>query len=715
MRIYVFFTVTLLLLFSGISSALGAGGKQSSITITEKYSAFEAYEKGFAKYVMRGSEGIRLFDRDLLHDDGPGAGYSEKGSFLQPIYGKLMARKDLDVPDIRTNGAFLVFLVLKTGSKPLTITINGNKTTYDPSTSKRSWKWLSFEPSWLKKGGNTILFSYTEGTKEDLWHLMISRKDEFERGGGDSSKAGLNSYVSIDGGKSWKHKALGETGDVEGEFNVRLSLDRYLKEGWLASPVIDLWRAQLDGLMIPMSIVKDVRLFCEADVPKGTSITWQARYGPSPDPLAEYWSEYRTVGGGAELSAVLGNPGCRYFQWKAILKTTNPQLTPVVRTVTVERDITRLDRLPDNIYVLEIENPEILYSSLYGAYERWDEPKLKELREREKLDDVVADSRTQFEMMVMLCDYVSKRWVWVSPIPQYPAWDAIEILDRIDKEGGGGMCIHFSIVLIQAFEAYGIQARLQNCVGHEVVEAWSDDYGKWVFFDPMQDSNIYNYSKKNGEPLSFKELHDIYLDLFYPDRPIDWSSDPMIYRKIPPDAPVGAGTLDKNWPRSETSEEIILGLSNAAWARMMPRNDWMENHNPSPIAHGDSPYPWTGYINWYDERTPRMHQHKNYTDREADYWPTLNLVKIYAITGPENDRLFLRFTTFTPNFDTYLVEIDEGEWIHSTEYFPWVLHSGINKLRVRVRNKSGDLGKPSLIKINLADRPNLREGPGGNE
>lgn len=323
------------------------------------------------------------------------------------------------------------------------------------------------------------------------------------------------------------------------------------------------------------------------------------------------------------------------------------------------------------------------------------------------MDDIIAGCKTQFEMLVKLCDYVSKRWDWVPPNRQYPSWDAIEILDRIEKEGGGGMCNHFAIVFIQAVESFGFQARLQNVYGHEVAEVWSDDYGRWVFFDPMQGSNIYNYSKKNGEPLGFKEIHKAYLDIFYPNSSINWDLDKKMRQPIPNDAPIGAGTLDKNWPRSDASDSVIKGLYDAAVLRMMPRSNWMAKHNPSPLGHGLTEYPWNGYINWYDDRTPRMRNQKNFTDREADYWPTLNRVKMYATTSAENDRMFLRFTTFTPDFDKYLVKIDEGKWIPATEYFPWVLHSGLNKLMVRIQNKAGVLGKPSFIEVNLADRPNL--------
>ncbi len=703
-------------LISGAAAAFAAGGKQSTVVIEGEYPALAAYDKGFALGVMRDTNGVRLFDRVLVQDDGPGAGFSEKGSFLQPVYGAKAARKDLWLEDVRASGAWVAFYVPVRGKGNLRVAINGHETFWDPksTTNGESCQWLSFDPSWLRKGFNTIVFSYPEGSEKDLWKIMISRGDEFLRGGGDPEHAGENSYASADGGKTWKRGTLGETGNVEGELTVRLSLDRFIAEGWVASPVIDLWRSPDDGLIIPMSIISKMKITASADTPAGATVIWQVRSGGSPDPRSASWGEYRTVGEGASLSHEAGDPGGRFYQWKAILVTNDPRVTPVVRKVTVTRTVTRVDRLPDNIYVLSTENPDILYSSMYGEYEPWNDPKLAILREREKLDKVVAGCKTEFEKMVRLLDYCAKRWVWVSPTPQYPSWDSIEILDRIDKEGGGGMCIHFSILLIQALQAYGIPARLQNCIYHEPVEAWSNDYGKWVFLDPMQGSNVYNYRKKDGEPLGFKELHDVYLDLFYPDRPIDWHTDPLVYRTVTRDAPVGAGTLDKNWPRSSAEDTLFCGLANAAYVRMMPRNDWLARNDPQPLSHGYNHWPWTGYINWYDARTPRFRQHENYTDREADYWPTLNRVKMYAVTGPENDRVFLRFTTFTPNFDTYLVEVDDGAWEPCTEYFPWMLHSGKNTLRVRVKNKLGALGKPSVIEINLADRPNLRERPGGN-
>ena len=242
-------------------SAFAAGGKQSTVSITEDFTAQQAYDTGFAGTVMRDPGGVRLYDMLLVQDDAPGSGNSEKGPFIQPVFGDGRIRKDLWLDDPRANGAWVVFLTQKTGKYPLTVVVNGQKTSYDPAscTNGMEGRWVSFDPSWLKKGLNTILLSCPEATMKDRWGIMFSRGDEFTRGGGDSLQAGRNSQVSLDGGKSWKRGVLGPEGNAGGEFCVRLSLDRHSPEGWLASPVIDLWRSSRDGFIVPMSTVGKVR------------------------------------------------------------------------------------------------------------------------------------------------------------------------------------------------------------------------------------------------------------------------------------------------------------------------------------------------------------------------------------------------------------------------------------------------------------------------
>ncbi|GAI19805.1 unnamed protein product [marine sediment metagenome] len=72
--------------------------------------------------------------------------------------------------------------------------------------------------------------------------------------------------------------------------------------------------------------------------------------------------------------------------------------------------------------------------------------------------------------------------------------------------------------------AYGWQGRLINGVNHELCEVWSDDFGKWVYLEASY-GNHYLYDVDTLEPMSMLDLHNAYLDYYFPDRPIDWMND----------------------------------------------------------------------------------------------------------------------------------------------------------------------------------------------
>jgi hypothetical protein len=116
-------------------------------------------------------------------------------------------------------------------------------------------------------------------------------------------------------------------------------------------------------------------------------------------------------------------------------------------------------------------------------------------------------------------------------------------------------------------------------------------------------------------------------------------------------------------------------------------------------------WPWDGYINWYDERTPRFRQYSWFTDRPRDMWPDLNKTRIHALSSLGNDRLFLHFETYTPNFSHFEVSADGTEWRKASERYTWFLRSGKNTLQVRAVNKSGVKGKPSSVTLHYVDVP----------
>jgi hypothetical protein len=147
------------------------------------------------------------------------------------------------------------------------------------------------------------------------------------------------------------------------------------------------------------------------------------------------------------------------------------------------------------------------------------------------------------------------------------------------------------------------------------------------------------------------------------------------------------------------------GFTHAAFMRMMPRDNYYEKPYPRPLTHGNSQWPWDGYINWYDEKTPPKRQYTWFTDRPRDMWPDLNRVHVDATQGFGNDRLFLRFETYTPNFDHFEVTTNDHDWKKVPDHWTWFLGSGRNSIQVRAVSKLGVKGKPSRIVLNHADNP----------
>ena len=86
-------------------------------------------------------------------------------------------------------------------------------------------------------------------------------------------------------------------------------------------------------------------------------------------------------------------------------------------------------------------------------------------------------------------------------------------------------------------------------------------------------------------------------------------------------------------------------------------------------------------------------------------WPDLNRVHVDATQGFGNDRLFLAFETYTPNFSHYEVNHNDGGWTTVPDRWTWFLGSGRNELSVRAVSKLGVKGIVSRIVVNHANTP----------
>lgn len=669
------------------------------------------YDTGFMHMLMKyDGGGVSLFNMDLAENDSPGAGKSEKGVSSDTVWGRNRARKIFYLEDPRAHKAYLVTFFYRQGKYPLHFSVNGKLTQLDNWDQKKCpemYRWTEFPADRLKKGKNTIeLFCPEAATEKEGWEFYISRADEFENGGGDPADVGKTSFKSTNGGETWKESPFGPLGKVRAEYTIRLSLDRYVSTGWLASPVIDLWKGDTDNEIVPLREIRNMKLSIRADVPEGTTVEYYFRKGTEPNPFAESWETYQLVGEGATLDFETGGPALnrRYVQFRALLSTSNPLVSPVVKSAHINAELIERVPLHKNIRLVRSDNPVIYYSSVNWQWERWDRSEFALLRERENIDEVVQGSRTQFDAQVKILDYVAKRWSWTLPLRDFPAWDALSILGRTETLGAGGNCITVNNTIGGICMAYGWQSRLVNVVGHEVIEVWNDDYGKWVMLDGSFDpdnENTYQYDPETAEPLNMLEMHRKYLDYYFPGKTIDWMKDYTHYQELREDVPppVKRGSL--------TPEKISLdtGFICAAFMRIVPRNNWYQNPYPRPLNHGSTWWPWNGYINWYDEQTPLKRQYSWHTDRPRDMWPDLNLVHVDAVSGFGNDRLFLRFETYTPNFSHFEVDVDDTGWKKAGARWTWLMQSGRNSLRVRAVNRLGAGGKPSVLVVNYADAP----------
>jgi len=127
---------------------------------------------------------------------------------------------------------------------------------------------------------------------------------------------------------------------------------------------------------------------------------------------------------------------------------------------------------------------------------------LAALRRQEHFDDVVAGSRSDREAFRRLMEWTHEQWQLGTPNP-YPPPDALIILRDIRAGFTGGFCAQYCFVLVQAIQSFGIPARMVTITGHEVVEAWLRDEGRWVILDPTYRLQIVDAA---GRPLNALEI-----------------------------------------------------------------------------------------------------------------------------------------------------------------------------------------------------------------
>jgi hypothetical protein len=152
------------------------------------------------------------------------------------------------------------------------------------------------------------------------------------------------------------------------------------------------------------------------------------------------------------------------------------------------------------------------YSRLF-RFDSAENPKLKELRERYNLRDVIAAGKDEFEQQILLMDWVHNRFQKFGQ-PSKATRGALEILGGIEA-GETFFCTQYAQLFASAAAALGWVDRVlalrrhsdagyQGSTEHSTTEIWSNQHRKWVMLDPT--SNM--YLEREGVPLNAFEIRE---------------------------------------------------------------------------------------------------------------------------------------------------------------------------------------------------------------
>jgi hypothetical protein len=530
----------------------------------------------------------------------------------------------------------------------------------EPEYWSGAWKRIPLPVEHLREGENEVVFRAVEDAE---WRLLMENGFLPDR-----------SAVSDDAGQTWRSDEIGENDRGDGEYVVRLWLDQYAEEGEIISSPVDLLAIAAGQIIAAAGKVTNIELALDADLPANTSCVVEWRQGTTPAYDPATWSAWKP-------QQEAPSDASRFGQWRLLLSTTDPSVTPVVRGVTLQVDSDTAD-LPGWTIADGAVNAPLVRSSFRFAHMATDDVRGKILRERWALDKVVGAAKTEFEAFVLLRQWVREQWEdgWnMGALSYVPPWDAPVILELASQQLALGMCTHYATVFTQCCAALGFYARTQVMRAHCLSEVWSNDYGKWVTMDPGGDSDdktkcTYHF-ERDGIPLSALEAHLAYVQ------------DDFDNIEVSPK------------PAPETKGRFTVAKRIGLWGRFMIslRNDETATLEPGEPEHGQGTYHYDGYLWWQDEKTPPQPHFSRHTDRAGDFHWDLHRTHMHLQAG--GDSLIVDLDTETPNLVHFEIRLDGGAWEERPAHFEVPVHDGENRLESRAVNGHGRAGAISQVTI----------------
>jgi len=333
--------------------------------------------------------------------------------------------------------------------------------------------------------------------------------------------------------------------------------------------------------------------------------------------------------------------------------------------------------------------------------------KVRKLYDRAGIAEMERKSRTELELLQSISDWANKQWGHIQPLP-YATWDALEILDKAER-GDAFWCTYKAALFVQACNAAGITARMlginpKDSAAHTVTEVYSNEFRKWIAWDPWMNC----YFERDGVPLSALEIHNsadningIFLVFGENGRGTEYwdyktgkaETIPHANKRIPVEEDPAKGLLKYYY-----DYRIVLRNDHTVHPQSTENvfiDDFMVPYN----ARGGE---WWGpQLHWIDENTPPQITAWNSGEVTDFQWP-LNEVKVdlkkLSVPG-EPVVLEAKFSTLTPNFSRYSLEINEKNILVDGDVYIWKLNKGTNTMNVSSVNDAGRSGFPSEFEI----------------
>ncbi len=325
-------------------------------------------------------------------------------------------------------------------------------------------------------------------------------------------------------------------------------------------------------------------------------------------------------------------------------------------------------------------------------FDSFQNPKLKELRERHRLDEVIAPGKDEFERQVLLLDWTHRQFKKFGR-PSTNCQGALQILKAVG-EGHTFFCAQYAEVLVSAAASLGWVDRSlalrrhqgANKAGgsteHTVTEIWSNQHGKWVMLDPTSNLHL----ETNGVPLNAWEIRQEWFYRGGSNLVFVVGKERQHYRKT--DLPILLGRFAGFGDLTVEPDE----LDKYGFIGYIPNTDLM-----------DAGYDYAQMFITKDALCEGTQWHVRTLPANPALDPYFPIGQAAMSLRAEDGRLHVALKTLTPNFGRYEVRIDHGEWQTSGESFAWPVHPGLNRLEARTVNQFKVTGPIAQAEIEVKD------------